>query len=327
MRVFGWAADGQGCGYYRLQVPLEELAADGHRTLVSGRMPEDWRDESDVVVAQRTCNPGPTLTWQQLAQQPGRRLVFELDDDLLNVPTWNPGHAFFADRETRLRLKANIQVAHLVTVSTEPLAELVRVLHPNVVVLPNCVREHLLGRRIEQQGEKVVIGWAGSSTHEQDFAECGRALATVLKHDWRARFHAVGHDFTRYLEVRAKQMRHTPWSPAVEAYYRTVDFQVGIAPLAEHGFNESKSAIKALEYAAMGIPIVASRFGPYAAFVQHEVTGYLVDGPREWCDALFELVEDRDLRERMGAAAREQARGWTIEGNAHLWAKAYEGVL
>lgn len=321
--MFGWTAGDDGCAYYRMRLPLEELDADGHVTLADVRMPEDWREQSDVIVAQRTCNPGPSLTWQQLSREPGRRLVYELDDDLLNVPPWNPASTFFAQDHVRAGISANIEVAHLVTVSTEPLAELVRLKNPNVVVLPNFIREDLLYTRIEQQGEKVVIGYPASPTHEADFAECGSALATVLNHDWRVRFHSVGTDFGSRLASRSKQRRFTPGVRGVERYYRLLDFQIGIAPLARHGFNESKSHIKALEYAAMGIPVVASRFGPYVDFVQDGVTGYLVDGPQEWLDALFALVEDRGLRERMGAAGREQARGWTIEGNAHLWAKAY----
>jgi glycosyltransferase involved in cell wall biosynthesis len=92
-------------------------------------------------------------------------------------------------------------------------------------------------------------------------------------------------------------------------------------------FNESKSPLKALEYAAMGIPVIASDFGPYPEFVVHGVTGFLAKREKDWRDHIRELAADADLRESMGKKARELAAQHTIEGNWHRWAAAYQEVL
>jgi glycosyltransferase involved in cell wall biosynthesis len=57
------------------------------------------------------------------------------------------------------------------------------------------------------------------------------------------------------------------------------------------------------------------------------VTGFLVRSKSEWRDRIRELVADEDLRESMGAKARELAAQHTIEGNWHRWAAAYQEVL
>ncbi len=54
------------------------------------------------------------------------------------------------------------------------------------------------------------------------------------------------------------------------------------------------------------------------------MNGLLVNHIREWPDKLLELCE-LDTRLRMSAAARAKALEFTIEGNAHLWEKAYGG--
>jgi glycosyltransferase involved in cell wall biosynthesis len=67
----------------------------------------------------------------------------------------------------------------------------------------------------------------------------------------------------------------------------------------------------AMEAAAMGVPIVATRIRGCRQVVDDGVTGILV--PARDADALTEaidrLVRDPDCRHRMGVAARQKARG------------------
>jgi glycosyltransferase involved in cell wall biosynthesis len=75
---------------------------------------------------------------------------------------------------------------------------------------------------------------------------------------------------------------------------------------------------------ALGIPIVAQNRLPYSDYVINGVTGFLVDTEQEWEDRLNELIHDPELRETMGAAAREQASKWTIEEGWRKWQDAFE---
>ena len=68
MKVFGWAADNTGCGWYRVRMPLDELARRGHETLTDTTMPDEWLDSCDVLIGQRVCKAGPSKTWQRVAR-------------------------------------------------------------------------------------------------------------------------------------------------------------------------------------------------------------------------------------------------------------------
>jgi glycosyltransferase involved in cell wall biosynthesis len=94
-----------------------------------------------------------------------------------------------------------------------------------------------------------------------------------------------------------------------------------VIPLRPHVFNDSKSAVKALELAALGVPCIASNVGPYAGFVRHGETGFLASRRHEWHHYLQQLL-DPAVRKEMGAKARALATKNTIERNAHLWEKA-----
>lgn len=323
-RIFGWAADSSGCHYYRMALPLGELARRGHDVLVSCVMPDEWMNTADVIVGQRVSLPGATYRWQQLARDTETKLVYEIDDDILDVdPSNGPAWSFFGQPEIRANVIRNIKVADLVTVSTEPLAEVVRKLNPNVSVLPNCIPASLLDAPPAPGRKGVVIGWSGGASHALDLAELGSNLPRFVRRYPDVSLHLMGDAnaaaaLSKGIKDRA---RFTPWVESVPDFHAAIDFDITLAPLRPSPFNRSKSAIRCLEAAALGIPVIASDFGPYADFVEHGSTGFLCKFDYHWAGSLRELL-DPFLRREMGAKARALAAEHTIERNVHLWEKA-----
>lgn len=325
--VFGWQADESGCGYYRIQLPMQGLSGLGHTVRHGLRMPQSVRDNPNtVIVGQRVCNPGPSTMWQTLAAQ-GRKLIYEIDDDLWNIDASSPAaHAFFARPEIRANLQRNIEVAAAVTVTTEPLADIVRQLNPNVHIVPNAVPDWLIDHQPQQRDDgTLTIGWGGSATHNMDFDQVGDQLRQFLKRNQDTELHVIGNDYASWMRVPRAQARFTPWVPGVDEFLRTIDYHVGIAPLRPHVFNQSKSALKAIEAGALSIPIVASAVRPYEDYVQDGLTGYLVRRDHEWGASLRALAADPDMRHEMGMSGRTQARQHTISRRAPLWEKAILG--
>ena len=171
MKIFGWLADHSGCGWYRIMLPLGALREHGHETYWNGRFDDPDRWESDVVIAQRVCLPGPTAIYQRILKHKGTRpmMVFELDDDLWNIDRANMARTFYSDRQVRENLVTNITMADAVTVSTEPLAEIVRQWNTNVHVLPNAVPAQMLSWDRGHFTDRTTIGWQGSPTHNGDW--------------------------------------------------------------------------------------------------------------------------------------------------------------
>lgn len=325
--IGGWLADREGVGYYRMRLPLDELERRGHAVQYQDVLP--WRPgrrpASHVLVGQRVSNVGPSQRWRAAAGDVRR--VFEVDDDLLNIdPTSARAFAYYQQREPRERFLANIRSADAVTVSTPYLARVViseyRVTAP-VYVLPNCLDPAVLELPPVPQDVAPVIGWAGSDTHGGDVTP---PLRRFFASNHGLDFVSMGADFRS--EFGAPGGRWVPWQPIwgdPVGYMKHLDWQIGLAPLANTQFNRCKSALKALEYGARGIVVVASDVEPYRRFVRHGETGFLVERDHQWAEYLGLLVGDADLRARMGAAAREQARAWTIDRHAHLWEAAYRG--
>jgi glycosyltransferase involved in cell wall biosynthesis len=124
---------------------------------------------------------------------------------------------------------------------------------------------------------------------------------------------------------------YEPWHHVVteeEDFYACANqFDIGIAPLLGSAFSRSKSPVKVMEYGAQGVPSVASDVEPYSKYIIHGETGFLAKTDDDWLKYLSLLASDDDLRVKMGAAAREQAKLWSIESKWELWAKAYESLF
>lgn len=326
MKLYGWACDMNGCGQYRIGLPFWALSAAGHDARAFLGAPTELPTDLDVLVGQRLSSPEETEVWLALAGRRDRnyRLVFEIDDDLWNLHPSNVSATSWFTPDALARMDACIAAADAVTVTTEHLAEIVRSRNPNVHVIPNCVDATLL-RHERRHPAKVTIGWAGGSSHVVDFGAVQNDLRTFLRRNPQVDTHFVGADFGDM--VGRPQTRHTSWSQNLVEYLHGIDFDIGIAPLAYHVFNKSKSDLKVLEYSALGIPVVATDYGPYSDSVQHGSTGFLVKRPHEWGRYLRDLVNDESMRKEMGDNARRWAATRTLQGNIWRWEEAYRSAL
>jgi glycosyltransferase involved in cell wall biosynthesis len=322
--AFGLMADRTGCGTLRIELPLTALRAHNMETAFSERMSEHL--QTRTVIGQRVCLPGITVAWQKMAAAPDHpRMILELDDDLWHVDGTSPiAHAFFSKPGVLENLEANLRASDAVTVTTESLADVVRQFNANVHVIPNYLPAWLLEHERPRRDGVVTIGWGGSSTHLMDVEEIGGQLRQVMTRNPHTELHLMGSNYAKELGVR-ERVRHSEWTNDVPAYWRAIDYDVMLAPLRANVFNASKSPLRPLEAAMLGIPVIASDYGPYAQFVRHGETGFLVKRDHEWGKYLRELVNDEAMRKEMGAAGRRQAADWTIEGNVEQWQKVIEG--
>jgi hypothetical protein len=319
--------DDSGCGFYRVRLPLEELARHGHDVnIVIGkdvRVAEaaQW----PLIVGQRIDKHAALSPWRRLSAR--SRLVYEIDDDVFSVEQVNwQAYGVYGRAETQDAVAHAAEVANLVTVTCEPLAEIMREHNPNVVILPNCIPGWVCD--LPHEDRPLAIGWGGGASHAKDVAVVAQPVRRFLERHPQWVMRLMGTDYRP--TIRHERVGFAKWvdiKTDTRGYYQAIDWDIGLAPLYPSRFARSKSHIKALEYAARGIPVIASDAPPYREFVLHGVTGFLVRRDHEWLKYLSELAADEGLRAEMGAKAREHARGYTIEGNWQRWEAAYGGLL
>jgi len=334
MRITVWRQSTDFLFLYRLGYPLWEAQCQG---LVEVEFREAWEPSnaqaSDVLVAQRMLNPVEIQAWMDAASQlPETTLrVLEYDDDLLRLRPNEIAQFGVDPREyaavTGLVAEA-LRLADLVTVSTPYLGDqLARLTDAPVCVLPNTIQSVLLDQPapVREPGQQLRVGWAGTSSHNEDWQHCRRGIHEGLTAA-RAELVLAGSDVSDIIRYPATVR---PWAQEMGDYYATIcDFHVMLAPLTDTPFNRSKSPLKALEAAGLGIPTIAADVTPYRDFVIPGETGFLCSTAAQWKRAITALANDEAMRAEMGRKAREVAAGYVTQTlAATLWTETYATAL
>lgn len=337
VKIFAATDGGSGCAFYRMELALRELEKHGHT--VTMRSVNDDKGHSitqsdmaghDVIVGQRLNVHRGMESWRR-ARGPFSRLVYDTDDDCFSVNPENwAAYQLYEKGETRDAIEHMAGISDLVTVTNEHLADVMRE-HtgaPNITVLPNYIPAFLLDLP-RQERPRPVLGYQGGGSHGADVGVVADPVRRFLKRFPRWDLRLGGADYRPTFKV-GDRAHYTPWVPIFDdpaGYYATLEFDIGLAPLALRPFDFSKSNIKVLEYAARGIPSIATDCSVYQSFIRHGENGFLVKEEHEWLKYLSVLAGDDALRAKMGDCAREDARNWTIEGNYQRWERAYEGLF
>jgi glycosyltransferase involved in cell wall biosynthesis len=102
---------------------------------------------------------------------------------------------------------------------------------------------------------------------------------------------------------------------------------IGIVPLEISPFNQAKSALKGLEYAALGIPFIASPTREYERLELYGV-GKTAKTPAEWRKHLQRMIDRTSETERIANENRAKIREeHTYRVNAPQWIEAWEKAI
>jgi len=344
LKVIVAPADVGGCGFYRLIAPttvLQKMGLDVEIDYQSqnqrakrrnGRIVAMEPTGHDVMVIQRPIF-SDIIDAIPLIQANGTKVVIELDDDYWTIERTNTYLKDLQNHGVRTSAPRTLakacELADLVTVSTPELAKLIP--NDNVAVLRNCVPDYYLGIEADHgtgwdltEGKKVV-GWTGNTqTHVGDLERVGYSLRTaVRKND--AKFFCIGSvDAWAIAGFNEGEALYSDWVELIEYPKAVKTFDIGIVPLKMSRFNHCKSYLKGLEYAALGIPFVASPTEEYKHLAKQGV-GLLAPDKHDWLKQLNRLLtsDNTDFIE----GGREFARENTYERNAWKWAEAWESTL
>ncbi len=98
----------------------------------------------------------------------------------------------------------------------------------------------------------------------------------------------------------------------VDGYYpalANLDFDIGIAPLIENGFNKGKTARKSQEYAILKVPMVLAPVTTYRDWINGEVCVKPAENtPQAWMKSIKFLIDHPEERERLVKAAYAQVK-------------------
>jgi hypothetical protein len=289
---------------YRCVTLAEALRTAGHAAEVAWIGQPTLRLDHDAVVLHRICANREGAALARAVRRSGAALIYGADDDVFTDDC--PGRALALDAFAPLH-RAMLVPADSVLVSTEPLAQRARALHPSVCVLPNVPGADLIQRseaaRATRSSSTVPLAayLSGTPTHDADLAELAAPLAIFRRAGGQLLL--VGPVAAPVGIVADFREPIQPWTILPSVLVRA---DINLAPLTPTPFTQGKSALKWQEAALVGVPTVASAHGPFLDSIEHGVDGLLADSEAAWDASLDRLRTDSAFGRSLADAARRR---------------------
>jgi len=307
------------CGYLRLFLPLSKKIVTNFFDVRFIHLEDIELYSADIVITQRAAIDSLPKALKLLAycKIVGARLIYDLDDDLLCLPSQHPEvETYDAFKHVVVRL---ITEADEMWVSTAALASRYAGIAKRVQIMPNELDDRVWdshARPTSNSVRPIRFLYMGTSSHRPDFEHLIRPAFTQLRSEFGK---SVELDL---IGVTVEPGRAGEWQvlsrpphagksyPSFITWLQSLPpYDVGLAPLLDCVFNNCKSDVKWLEYAALGLATVAVNLPAYNQSLEHERTGLLADpDPRSFLAAMRRLTEDEALRQSLQRQAVQLVR-------------------
>jgi glycosyltransferase involved in cell wall biosynthesis len=265
----------------------------------------------------------------QMMQARGEHVIVDIDDFHFGLHEDNVAHASTdphrSPENNRAFYEVAIRTADTVIVSTQFLADFYERRVRDVRIVRNAVDTERF--TVVEQPEDPVFGWIGGTMWRSGDIELLREWLPDFAKDHGVRVHHAGHipGDSRHFGIRAGIARvSTSPMTLITDYPKLLTMSVGLVPLNRIPFSEAKSNLKGLEYAAAGIPFIATPTEEYRLLAESGV-GRLAETPDEWRDHATELL-DPEVRRVEGARIRGIVeREWDMSLRGPEWDTAISG--
>jgi glycosyltransferase involved in cell wall biosynthesis len=333
-----------GSRYYRIVPQLKWMQARGHKVIletIDCSNIEQYLDWADVLILQMVLSKEIV----DLARSKNKKIVFECDDLLHNVPKTHYGYK--DTRGIKNKIKWFGRLFHLLKncdgfiSTTQTLDKLYGRWAKKSLVFPNyCDLTHWLKEEKENQSDYIRLLWAGSTSHTGDLQMLKPVINKILLKYPQVKFLYIGmggintdnlyakfiygEDFFSELPDNRESLLsvHASVWPYVLSGLMA---DIAIAPLEKNYFNTFKSQCKYLEYGINKIPAVYSRH--HYTDVKEGNTGLLADTLDEWQEKISLLIENKGLRKLMGKEAQADIiSNHFTENYLHIWQEFVENL-
>ncbi len=243
---------------------------------------------------------GPAFI-ERLAKRWRVPIVMDIDDPIF-LPYRSPTNGWFSLLKFHHKTYSLFRMSDHVIAINRLIGDHVARYQPAVTTIPNWVDTEHFRPGPDRSGEAPRVVWIGSRSTMPNLAALREPIRRLqASHGTPLRVIGVGD-----VDLPGINVEFRPWSAATEvAELQQAD--IGLVPVPDAPWNEWKFFLKTIQYLAVGLPVVARRMGSNSEVIQDGVNGFVVETDDEWYDRLRLLVEDAEVRRRMGIAARQSA--------------------
>jgi glycosyltransferase involved in cell wall biosynthesis len=172
-----------------------------------------------------------------------------------------------------------------------------------------------------------TLGWSGSHSTSKYLKFLEPVFVELLKRSIKFKVLIIGDENFRFSNTEIP-FTAIPWSLDTEVN-DLIKIDIGLYPLPDEPWVYGKSGLKALQYMALGIPTIATAIGANFRIINDGVNGFLIPvGDIDmWIKRIIELLENKELREKIGKNARKTVEMYySVEANKDKYQTILESL-
>lgn len=245
------------------------------------------------------------------------RIIFDFDDALWAPPDIQYRNPKVQERYRLLTKRLNyiLSYAVRVVVGSQYLAMYAASFAPHVDVIPSSVDPKRYPLKDHRNARPAVLGWIGSPENLVDFKPIIPVLRRIVGDNVKVK---IVSSAAPNLDGVPAEFESWKLGNDIEHLH---GFDIGLMPLNDTERSRGRCGFKAVQYMAVGLPVVASNVGAAREVIVHGETGFLASSEDEWYDYLVRLIPDHELRKRLGWEGRKRVECYfNLEVNAVRWA-------
>lgn len=256
----------------------------------------------DIVYVFMWVTPIGTSFFERIICHLARKLIYDVEDNII-VESSNNLNPFIKVLKGRNKTKYLIKHANHVITSSPFLNEYclkINLKKKCTYISSSVDTSRFIPVNRYNNEKKITIGWTGTFS-SRIYLDLLREVFIELSKRCDFKLRVIGNfEYT----LPGVDLEVIQWTKKNEV----IDLQgidIGVYPLEDSKWILGKSGLKAIQYMAFGLPTVASNLGTTPEIIEHKVNGWLVNKDNEWLEALETLINDHELREKLGKNARK----------------------
>lgn len=263
---------------------------------------------------------GPPIFEWIISKVLRKKYIYDFDDAIW-LPNFSQANAKFQRLKAYWKVKKIIKWAEKVTVGNTFLKEYANRFNKNVSVIPttiDLINSHTINTT--QSKEKVIIGWTGTHTTIQ-YLKSIIPVLQKLEQKFDFSFRVISNQVP---EFNLESLEFIKWNKESEIKDLS-EINIGIMPMEDAIWTKGKCGFKGLQYMSLQIPAIMSPVGVNPSIIKHSVNGFLCKTDDEWFETLSSLLNDIDLRQKIGVEGQKTVKErFSVESNYKNYLKLFQ---
>ncbi|MCB0801788.1 MAG: glycosyltransferase family 4 protein [Flavobacteriales bacterium] len=229
------------------------------------------------------------------------KIIFDFDDAiwLPNVSAGNKTLQFFKNPKKTDEILA---CSDMVFAGNQFLADYASQFCKNVKVIPTTIDTNYHIRKKQNNSDSICIGWTGTQTTLKYLYLLDNVFKELsLKYKNKIYFKVI---CDVPFELKGVEIKNEKWCKDTEIE-QLEEIDIGIMPLLDDEWSQGKCGFKGLQYMAMNSVALLSPVGVNKEIIINDYNGFLVQTNEEWIEKLSLLIDNAELRARLGSYARK----------------------